>query len=190
MRGYECIYYANFKGEWRKNPNTACWAGLSVYSAPMLLKIKYWEAPETKQYAAMLVNLINKITPCYLEDECIYYQMIVPEKINDNYPQKYYDRNLVLLNFIRYLWSDLSVERPPALKDIPYELEFFKALAKSRYKDPFKRLSKANAIYSEYWFTKREQSYPPGHSNIQKGNKILSTAQFLESKRFASNMFI
>lgn len=189
MRSYKCFYYAKLDNGWRKNYSTACWAGLKSYSKPMLLRIKDWKEPETKQHAAMLVNLINKITPCYLKRGCIYYQMIVPEEINDKYWVEYYDRNLVLLNFIRYLWCDLDVNRPPELKNIPYELEFFKALAKSRYKDPFKRLSKANAIYSEYWFAKKGAYYSPGHSNIQEGNKILSTAEFLKSRNSASTMF-
>lgn len=153
----------------------------------MLLRIEDWKVKETSENVKHLTAVINQITPCYVKGKYIYYQMLIPDGDYKNYSLEWYNRNLVLLNFIRYLWNS-AAEDNKVQGDFLAVSVFFETLKKSRYKDSFKKLSKANKEYSEAWFS-LFGGYSPGHSCIQKGSKILSTVDFLKNKESAQNFF-
>lgn len=170
MRGCQCYYSAKGKNRWEQNPNTACWAGIQYYNNSVVLRIERWKDKSTEKYAKLLTSIINQITPCKIYRGFIYYTLI-----GNGTPvwsaKHYYDRNLILLNFIRYLWHNYGDS-----------VVFFKALEESKEKDPFKRLSEAN-LKNSIFYGQDENRYfyfTPGHSNIDTRQKsLISLETFL-----------
>lgn len=172
MRGYQCYYSAKRKNRWKQNSNTACWAGIQYYDNSVVLRIERWKDKSTEKYAKLLTSVINQITPCKIYRGFIYYTLIgngIPGWSADCY----YDRNLILLNFIRYLWNNPGSS-----------VAFFKKLEESKEEDPFKRLSEANletsAVYRKAMKPYLYASNTPGHSNIDSRQKsLISLETFL-----------
>jgi hypothetical protein len=176
MRGFSCTYYYLFKGKYIKEGNEACWAGLNSHyycdfkkelmkqdkltnlSYPNLLKyidtiyISHYKFTETEKYRPLLISIINEITPCYEEKDRIVFKLL-----------ETYDQSLILLNFIRNLWS--------APHNVPKYIEvFFTTLKTSKaYTDPLERLTYANKVACEA----NKIEYPPGHSNIHPGSTLV-----------------
>lgn len=149
MRSYNCYYYYLIDEKLQLNNNTSCWAGITngryydgegnghyadIETRKTIYIDKFTE-DLTKKYIKPLVRCINKITPCEivkLDKEYIKFQLFGT-----------YDQNLVVLNFIRNLWSidgGLSIE---------YTKLFFENFMKHRHRDPLKRLTYANIIASK-----------------------------------------
>lgn len=102
MRGYDLKFQYLFKNKWVSHHNTSCWAGLQDlmddgYKEEIRLDMVKNTIP-TDLLTFITVRLINKITPCYIKDGYLYYKIIGDDR-------EYYDRNLFILNFIRYLWN-------------------------------------------------------------------------------------
>ncbi len=164
-----CHYYGFVNKVFTKNGNTSCWAGIKnflVQSGPKYIYITNYEESETKKYQKLLVGIINEITSCtFLKRENVVY---IKYKLLKND----YNRNLILLNFIRNLWDNPLYS---AGKD--YTKTFFEALENSKKKDPLERLTEANMIACKY--------YPmmgSDHSNAAKNVKVKSTKQLLDHK--------
>lgn len=156
----------------------ACFAPLNNVKENEIVGIYKVNQKETSQYIELIVQLINKITDCKYdaENDCIEYKML-----------KGFNRNLILLNFIRYLWfSPLNNEASTV---------FFKKLSdlfnNTNINDPLVLLTIANR------YTAKVIGYveTPTHCNyyhysylqIRKTNELLncnfnSTKQFLCSK--------
>jgi hypothetical protein len=184
MRGYQC-YVGCFvdKSNFVVCPTNACWSMLSDYSdywgtsvVKSLRKkdiyIFNFSEPETSKYQNFLISIINEITPCEIVGvngkEYIKFRMLDT-----------YDRSLILLNFIRNLWSE----------PIPgYAVSFFDNLDVSadRHKDPLARLTWAN----------REAcgnvSYYYGHSNANRkaSLKIKTTKDLFDTRRTSTSHFL
>lgn len=170
MRNYDCYFAAKIKNRWEKIERYACWAGINAYGSSLTLKIDEWKDKSTKKYAKLLTSVINEITPCKISRGYIHYTLI-----ENGIRYNYYDRNLILLNFIRYLWHNYGDS-----------VVFFKALEESKEEDPFRRLSEANLKNNIFY--KEEEArrgnlwiYPnPGHSNIDTRQKsLISLETFL-----------
>lgn len=191
MRDYRCYYdYRNAEGNWLKSPNISCWAGIDDISRTYpgtTIRISKWKCPETKKYAKLLTRLINKITPCYISEGYIYYKLLTGE---DTW--EWYDRNLFVLNFIRYLWNFPDKNYGNLDFDtysITASTVFFTELAKSRYRDPMMRLTKANKLATAVYTGGIDNGYRPGHSNINSKAKTLSTEFVLMNEVEASKIF-
>ena len=170
-----CSVYSSFgneKKQLRENTNNACFAGIEDKRNDTYLYIKGFECKETIQYLELIVGIINKITDCSVVTidnvKYIKFKFLIT-----------YNQSLALLNFIRLLWY--SPIRYYADKNKNFSLIFFQNLKKTRYKDPFAKLCKANA--------KAHEEYPfrvdAGHSNCYELNngkqiKILSTDDLLK----------
>lgn len=145
MRDFNCFYSWMIGDRLSESYSSVCWAGIrngryydennnycvikEEYSK--IIYIKAYTEDLTKKYVKSLVKCINKITPCSIEtiDEVKYIKF---ELFGT------YDQNLIVLNFIRNLWSiggNLNEE---------YIKIFFDTFAKHRYKDPVVRLTYAN----------------------------------------------
>lgn len=163
---YRCHIYHMINGTLHKNANDACFAGIKSYldvidwqkkidNPSQEIYIYDFEREETIKYVPILVKIINRITPCEIVE--INDKKYIKFKLISN---KYYDQNLVILNFIRNLWNE------PSRFYVKNELKtyyqcFFQALAKSRYKDPLERLTQANILA----LTETKYSESAGHSN-------------------------
>jgi len=157
-------------GEIVKNSNSACWQGISYstinkkYVLKNLLKFDKWgfsknrtnynipnigiykkiskdgniyivkyKEKETLKYVDLVVGIVNQITPCEIVK--LKGRHHIKYKLLDTYGQ-----NLVVLNFIRYLWHTPGGEYFDRDK-------FFTTLKNSkRCKDPLKRLLWANKV--------------------------------------------
>lgn len=123
MRSFSCYYNHLENGKLVQNQNTACWAGLSLqyryykkvkpvenngsYQLPIQLDEltkdyiyieQYIEEDVSKKVRDRMVYLVNKITECkYIKINNIIY--IKYKLLKNHY------NNLLLLNFIRTLWS-------------------------------------------------------------------------------------
>lgn len=173
---YGCHYYAFINKVFTRNGNGACWAGIQVYVVPNQPKYIYitdYDNEHTRKYQKLLISLINEITPCtFLTRQKVKY--IKYELMSGGY-----NKNLVLLNFIRNLWSN-----PRYSENIDYTKIFFETLEKSNKKDPLEMLMEANIKACE------GLKYAPGHSNVNpvKDMKIKNKKQLLESKDLPSTV--
>lgn len=191
MRGYNCYYYYKSKledGNFKliQHFNTACWGGLHSFFPPIgehgfvnTIYISHFDEENTKQYQNLLINTINKITPCKIV--LTNYPIFRNENklsLDSNRFIKYkllstYDKNLFLLNFVRTLWYTRFSSYAPA---------FFKSLKKTtkEYRDPVVQLTAANV---EAIKTIKQIDtgffYDGDHSNIYRKSKIKTTRQLL-----------
>lgn len=169
MRGYECFYKVLKKQKKKEvdvsyGYNTACWAGIkNIIGKYDSIYIERFREPETEKYIKLLLNIINKITPCKIvkinKVEYIKYTLISG-----------YDNNLILLNFIRNLWNCplqyayvSGYNGKNMLKD--YTLVFFETLSKIEEKDPLKMLIEANIEACKPLVYNHDLIVGPGHSN-------------------------
>ncbi len=166
MRDYECYFGKTIESIEAE----ACWATLShnPYSHADVTKIyiSKFVQPETKNYISLIVSTVNQITPCQIVEkggsEYIEYTLL-----------KRYNNDLILLNFIRNLWSEPFID---------YSKNFFTFLSKSRYKDPLKRLTDANMKACEI----AKVFYAPGHSNVHEASRLkIKTVEQL--KKYTGN---
>jgi hypothetical protein len=136
------------------NTNQSCWAGITKYyigqssyntskgltPGKEIIYVAKFREKETEEYIPLLIRLINKITPCEIVtiDEQEYVKITLLPR---------YDQSLIILNFLRNLWSCPSVNSgsfntPTGKKYIPI---FFETLKLARlHRDPLKRLLHAN----------------------------------------------
>lgn len=185
MRTFACHYYKMEKEKLVKNDNSACWAGLRRYESTKEIYIDEFEMPRTKDHIDRLVKIVNEITPC--EIITINKKRYIKVKMLETY-----DQSLVVLNFIRNLWYEPI---PFAIGSKEYEAKvglytdtFFEILKKSRFKDPLKRLTKANKVACEKAGAK---SYY-GHSNFNIADKlkIKEKEQLLKYKGESTSGFL
>lgn len=202
MRGYQCHYYIkdkdgkltkddidglywDYKTPAKVSIGSACWSSLRRIPQASFIYIENYETEETKDSIDLLLRLINEITPCNIvtinKKNYIEYKLL-----------KTYDQNIVLLNFIRNLWNKPGVanekgEGAEYAKD--YTDIFFKTLAKTRLKDPLKRLTQAN---KEASINYKIEGFGPGHSNVHnyKDLKIKDTQSLLEFKGNSTRTFL
>lgn len=203
MRSFSCHYYKFEKEKLVKNSNSACWAGLRRYESTEnpdgnygarkyiiqedynTIYIDEFEVPRTKDHIDRLVKIVNEITPCELvtinKKKYIKFKML-----------ETYDQSLVVLNFIRNLWYEpipyMTSSKEYAEKEGLYTDAFFETLKKSRFKDPLKKLTKANKVACEKAGAK---SYY-GHSNFNIASKlnIKETSQLLKYKGESTSGFL
>lgn len=166
FKGYRVnSYYGIDDNTLKENTNTSCFAGIMNIPKENYIYIKDFECEETQKYIPLIIELINKITPCSIVT--INRIKYIKFKLLETY-----DQSLILLNFLRLLWYDPK----EVYGKSSFSLSFFRYLSKSRYKDPFKRLTKANKIANE------EQSYRyhiKGHSNCFGRNAFGESYKFL-----------
>lgn len=179
QRRIGCIYYAFINKKFTQNGNTACWAGIRSYlhnKGPKYIYITQYDEKETKEYQKLLVSLINKITPCvFLKRQNVIY-------IKYQLLENHYNRNLVLLNFIRNLWDN-----PLFPYNENYTKKFFESVKKSKKKDPLEILTEANMIACE-----GTKILHADHSNAAKNTKIKTSEDLLnkESDIQSTNYFL
>lgn len=180
MRGYETYAYQMIQ-EYDHSKNIykdkgmgleqyACWSHINSYLKKDLL-IGNFDDPTTRKYQEILIEIINKITPC---------EIIKIDKFNLIKIQllSTYDQSLILLNFIRYLWCDYG--------KFDYLL-FFDFLENDKlYDEPLEKLTFANALASVY------NNYSGDHSNkvVPKLAKIKNTEQLLSYKGNSTQQFL
>jgi len=171
MRGYRCYFYKMLNGVIQPNPNDACWAGMRYWSNETIYISRFTES-RTKKYIPILVDLINKITPCELvivnDVEYIKIKLLST-----------YDQSLILLNFIRYLWNE------PAYFDIDLFFEFIEK--DETMEEPLEKLMLANILACS-----RMNGYTGDHSNTVMPAKgaIKNTKQLLEFKGKETQEFL
>lgn len=206
MRTFSCHYYKlDEKEKLVKNSNSACWAGLRRYevskkpdgnlnygSGKYVMQEDYntiyideFEMPRTKDHIDLMVKIVNEITPCELvtinKKKYIKFKML-----------KTYDQSLVVLNFVRNLWFEpipfMTGSKEYNAKVGLYTDTFFETLKKSRFKDPLKKLTRANKVACEKAGAK---SYY-GHSNFNIASKlnIKETSQLLKYKGESTSGFL
>jgi hypothetical protein len=179
MRGYAChFYHLTKKNTLVKNNNTACWAGINRVPPISDVKIHAGEEldeankeyifvdqfvqPETEAYIPLLIRVLNKITPCEMVtiDDKQYIKIKLIGK---------YDNSLIVLNFLRNLWSCPSIFNGQSPAKAIYTPTFFETLKNARkYKDGLKRLMWANKAACE----KIPGCGSMGHSNIHNADRL------------------
>lgn len=192
MRGYGCDIYHLEKKIPTKNTNSACFAGVQYYYQNIntencklqgnkkYIYIANFREKETEKYIPFIIDIINKITRCKIVKlgnvEYIQFKLL-----------ETYDQSLILLNFIRNLWS-------PVYKDFYkktkyYNIDFFETLEKSKeYKDPLEKLTFANLEAAKL----HDIVNSPGHSNVHsyKTLKVKSTENLLKYKGISTVKFL
>jgi hypothetical protein len=194
MRGYECHHYKMIDSKKKileKCDNSACWAGINgqIREGVEDIYIEKFKEPETEIYIKHIVGIINKVTPCKLVSikKTVYIKYKLLKK---------FDKDLILLNFLRNLWNKnnipyrslMSLKNDERINlESQYTLIFFKTLKSNFkiYKDPVQRLTHANFIACKTL----EITNSPTHSNVHNYTnlKIKDTKSLLESK-FNSTM--
>ena len=181
MRSYDCHLYKKQTGTLIKNNNTACFAGLRGHQKGTIIYISHFKQKDTEQYIELLINVINKITPCQIV--IINTIEYIEIKLLNTYSQ-----SLIILNFIRNLWNKINTDYYKKSENY-YNLEFFKILEKSKkYKEPLKRLTYANIESCKLF-----NLLAKGHSNTYnyKSLKIKTTEELLAYKgNFSENFLI
>lgn len=168
LRGYEChVYKERQDGDVVKG-GTACFSYVVSLFAEKIKHI-YIDThfAVNEKDLKLLVYIINKITPC---------SIVVHEKIQTDFPViKFnllygtYKQNLLLLNFIRYLWNE------PAYH---FQEEFFKRLRDFKtIKDPMLRLTTANQTS----VNDKSSDQSCGHCNIVENVRTVTLKEFMES---------
>lgn len=169
LRGYECHVYKEMKSGDMAKGSTVCFSYVRHLFAEKVehLYIDTHFAVNEKDLK-LLVDIINEITPC---------SIVVHEKIQTEFPViKFnllygtYKQNLLLLNFIRYLWNE------PAYH---FQEEFFKRLREfETIEDPMLRLTTANQTS----VNKNSADQVCGHCNITKNVRTVTLKEFMETK--------
>ena len=197
MRGYECHHYKMIdskKKTLEQHYNSACWAGIAsqIREGVEDIYIAKFKEPETEIYIKHIVGIINKVTPCKLvsikKTVYIKYKLL-----------KDFNKDLILLNFLRNLWNinNIPYDKLIILKNVErteiqlqYTSIFFKTLKSNfkMYKDPVQRLTHANFIACK----SLEITNSPTHSNVHKYDllKIKDTKSLLESKVHSTMNFL
>ena len=197
MRGYECYHYKMIDSKKKtlaKHDNSACWAGISdqIRNKVEDIHIAKFKEPETEIYIKHIVGIINKVTPCKLVS--IKKQVYIKYKL-----LKDFNKDLILLNFLRNLWNinNIPYDKFMTLKNVErteiqlqYTSIFFKTLKSNFkiYKDPVQRLTHANFIACKTL----EIINSPTHSNVHNYTqlKIKDTKSLLESKVHSTMNFL
>lgn len=181
MRGYSCyLYHLKTKdSDLIPNNNNACFAGLTDYKRKLTdyfendtVYIKDYKEPETEKYIDLLIENVNKITPC--EIVTIKDINYIKFKLLDTY-----DQSLIVLNFIRNLWhSPIS----------NYHIDFFTKLSELKDEDGLINLLTAN----KYACSKQNKDYPMGHSNHHPSDRLVikSTEELLKYKTSNTTYFL
>jgi hypothetical protein len=170
---YTC-YFNYFKdGQFLDNHvNRACWKYVDTVLKFDIqeIYITNFKTKETSVYIPLIVEYINKLTPCEIvkieKQDYIKFTLL-----------KQYRKSLVLLNFIRYLWC--SPKTYDHGKNNEFSLTFFKTLEQlNNTEDAFVNLTTANKAASE----QIPVTHAIGHSNVFDYNrlKILTTKDFNE----------
>lgn len=203
MRSFDCLYYIKHYKKLHQITNKACWAGVKhfdknikptslwgrvVNDESINLKLKksiYIDSyidPLTEMYIEPLLNIINQITLCKLEeiDKKVYIKYNLLEK---------YDQNLILLNFIRNLWHT-----PVGKSFTPYTTKFFENIVNNplNYTDPISLLTWANKDAVEEVTNKVQYLGSPGHSNVHDHNRLIvkDLPDFLEFNYNGTSTFL
>lgn len=126
----------------------------------------------TSNYIPLLIEYINKITPCEIVK--IQDKSFIKYKLIENY-----DNNLILLNFIRNLWHS-------PIKD--YSTLFFENLKMSNKEDALEALTESNKLACK----KLEIRNSPGHSNVHDYDllKIKKTEELFKYKGNTTKGFL
>lgn len=184
MRYYNCYISTMQEAVLVRNTNTACFAGLKQYfyierKDQETIYISNFKEKETEIYVDLIVEVMNKITPCeVVKIEDVEY---IKFKLLDGY-----DRSLVLLNFIRNLWYGIGDYY--AKNKSQYNIKFFEVLKTSKkYKEPLKRLTYANIEACKYVNVRSM-----GHSNthVYSTLKIKNTKQLLKDDVKSTSEFL
>lgn len=156
MRDYKCYIYRKSGNKLELNDNDACWAGVQDYKGGDIY-IGEFTDKKTIRHVKELISILNEITPTSLVKENK--KRYIKFKLLDNY-----QKNLVVLNFIRNLWYE-----PYGVID--YTKKFFEYLkeSKDKYEDPLQRLTWANKKASVGFFS---NSIHFDHCNITASNKL------------------
>ena len=194
MRGYDCYIYHKVQlgNEFLLylNNNQACWAGLNWYIKNNIktIYVSRFEEPETRIYQQMVVDCINKITPCRIVHLSHPRYQLAPNAKPPNGPQdisvgtiipeeeqkdkcpyikinllKTYNQCLVVFNFLRSLWSEPK-------KGYSYTL--FDTLKQTDPNDDaLVRLTKANIPACQLAF-KKNVTYEGDHCNLYRNTKV------------------
>jgi len=175
MRGYQChFYHLNVQNKLEKNNNDACWAGINGplgkgwgFNIKMdkenekFIFVDRFVEKETQAYIPLLIRILNKVTPTELVE--IDGKQYIKTKLLGTY-----DQSLIILNFLRNLWSCPTVFNGTQARFKDYIPTFFETLKTARkYKDPLKRLLWANKIACE-----KAGCVSMGHSNIHSHDKL------------------
>lgn len=177
MRNFNvCSAFVNENnGGMRNKRSNACFSHIQSYMNPNnptpYMLIFDFRDKATEKYIPVLVKTMNEITPCSLVTidnvEYIKFKLFGT-----------YDQSLVLLNFIRNLWN------VPGACTLNYNITFFETLKKSRYKDPFKRLTKANMVACKLYY---QSKGTVGHSNCHgSGFLVIRDLNHLMKNKFGS----
>lgn len=145
-KNYNCHYYYEDNNKLIKVGNKACWYGFKGLKHEKDLNLYILPQVKLEENDFRILELINKITPCklvtYKGKSYIKYKSICE---ND------YRKNLVLLDFIRFIWHDQS-------RYINYEKFFNHINKKIKGKDSLKLLLEGIKVSSDI------QMFDPGHS--------------------------
>lgn len=182
MRCIKCYYSIDKNTNIEEKPK-ACWGNLNGQILPTVIYIGKYREKKTEDYIELLVSLINKITKCNIvkvdNKEYIEYHFVGN-----------YDTNLILLNFIRYLWCEYPNDFLRGNSYYEFDTnKFFETLRDDKtYKDALERLLYAN----QQAVTGTGSRLPPGHSNIHnpKRLKIKTSKQLLEWKGISTQSFL
>lgn len=131
MRSYQCHIHYYQKGKFKKESNTACFAGVNgllTKADDKYIYIDKFKEKGTQCHITRLIELINQITPCELIE--IEKKQYIKVKLLQTY-----DQSLIVLNFIRNLWYAQPFYRKHM---------FFKNLYDSEHTDPLEILTAAN----------------------------------------------
>lgn len=144
-----------------KNENEAstryvCFSFLIRNSGEIILHLNKYNEIAPVEYIKTIVHHINKLTKCVFDEE----------KLTITYePFEQYNKNVFILNFIRYCWSK---------ENNNFDNEaFFKALD-INVEDPIENLTEANHLACLTF----KSDYPPGHSNIVKNARKRNLTAF------------
>lgn len=203
MRSFDCLYYIKHYKKLHQITNKACWAGVKhfdknikptslwgrvVNDESINLKLKksiYIDSyidPLTEMYIEPLLNIINQITLCKLEE--------IDKKVYIKYDLlETYDQNLILLNFIRNLWHT-----PGGNNFTLYTTKFFENIVNNplKHKDPISLLTWANKDAAEELATKVQYLGSPGHSNMHDYKRLIvkDLPDFLEFDYNGTSTFL
>lgn len=180
MRSYTAYSYA-FVDKKFKFVTSACWQGLNYLNPEVKdIFIHQYKYPQTEKYVPLIVKTVNQITPCNIVS--IYSKK--EDKMQEYIHYKrlgIYNKDLLILNFIRNLWYVLKYDIYGKLDTnvlVPYNVLFFEYLKNSELKDPMEKLTEANVKAISNFTEQQILSYKHGHSNFYYNSKIRSLDEF------------
>jgi hypothetical protein len=169
----ECNYSIKINSNLEEAPNNICWADIFDYRSQTdgNIYIYRFREPNTEKHIPKLLSIINEITPCELVTidgmEYIQYKLL-----------PFYNQNLLILNFIRYLWYI-----PEEVDDAEViQSTFFNKLYSDIYTDPISILTYSNKEACKNVFCSMS------HSNLTEQQFIeIQTLESFRAYRWCNN---